>query len=331
MRVGVIRGPAANKSDMMTYQDASGNGVQFTFLGTHDIPDPYMPYEVYAYEHPETLLDRFDVLDVPDPLYGWARWFVRHHPCVVVTVWENLLSNMLYPYGGATRLEWWNTLEQAALVVARSPLAAAALKEFGVAPDKIVVIPAAVDTKRFRPAEKEPGSVLYLGRITWEKGIYDLISAAKGERWNLTIVGRGAAWTGGPGQFARALDIEPGDNLELLEAIPHEETAAMYAKSDVFAYPSLPTQGWQEQFGIAVIEAAASDCKVVLTHQASFKWIGSRIRNAFFAPPGDFWTLRQRIRQALSRHDHPGELTDNSFKSHHVGKILREHYAKLCL
>ncbi len=331
MKVGVVRGPNSNPTDMMTYQDASGDGVEFTFCGTHEVPNAPMLQKVYPGNSPLWITDLtatingkhdFDILDVPDPMYQWARKCVENHPRVVVTVWENLVHNMFYPYSG-TREEWQATLDKAALVVARSPLTYAALLEFGVPEKKMTLIPAAVDAERFKPMEKVRQTVLYAGRITWEKGIYDLIYASRGQRWQLILCGQGVG--GGPRQVAETLGM---DNVQFIEGIPHEEMPSLYGQADVFCYPSIPTALWQEQFGVAVIEAAASGCKLVLSNQAVFRWFRRSLRHVFYASPGDFLALRHRIKQAVAI-DGNGALTGNQFNSQHVGKRLRDEYAKL--
>lgn len=310
MRVGVYRGPHTNSSDAMTYKNASAGNIEFEF-----ITDASMTVQ--------QVLDRnYDVIDVPDPLYPFTQELIEKHPCVVVTVWENLPWNMLGDH-------WKRCFAKAALVVCRSPMARqTAIEAAGCDPEKAVVIPAGVDTELFKPAEKKKGMVLYVGRVEWEKGILDLIMAANQQDWQLFIVGDGSML-----EYAkRFADILETGNVHFLGKIPHEETRKYYALAEVFAYPNIPTPYWQEQFGISVLEAAASGCKLVLSDQNVFRWFEATLENVYIRTPGDYMALRNGIITALSGHyvyQEP-EMVKH-YSSEAIGEKIREAYAKLKL
>jgi glycosyltransferase involved in cell wall biosynthesis len=317
MRVGVYRGPHTNSSDAMTYKLASGEGIEFDF-----ITDPSMTVS-------QVLANNYDVIDVPDPLYPFTQEIIEKHPCVVVTVWENLPWNML----GA---DWKRCFEKAALIVCRSPMARqSAIEAAGCDPYWAIVIPAGVDTERFKPSWKIPKTVLYVGRMEWEKGIFDLIMAAKGQDWNLTMVGDGSMLDQAK-RFAEILRIV---NVSFIGKVPHERVQEYYSSSEVFCYPSIPTPRWQEQFGISVLEAAASGCRIILSKQSVFQWFQREIASIELVNPGDYLDLRNRIFMALKQYPFNGSIFGNqyrdnlleSFSSKGVGKQLQEAYAKLAV
>lgn len=306
--VGVYRGPHTNPSDAMTYKSASGAGIDFDF-----ITDPSMTVDA-------VLARNYNIIDVPDPLYGFTREIVERHPCVVVTVWENLPWNMLPDY-------WRHCFEKAALVVFRSLMAMqSAIEVAGCDPAKAVVIPAGVDTELFRPAEKVPDTVLYVGRVEWEKGILDLIMAARGQKWQLNIVGDGSL-KGYAEAFAGRIGAS---NVHFLGRLSHEQTGDYYAFSEVFCYPSIPTPGWLEQWGISVTEAASSKCKLVLSDSNAFRYMDELMGYpSRFVTPNDWTDLREKINLALSEWLPLIEI--DAVRSETIGKKLREAYAQRAL
>ncbi len=152
-------------------------------------------------------------------------------------------------------------------------------------------VDAAVFGKNPRAAgERAPGNaLLYVGRISPEKGVHVLLDAfqrvlAEAPDATLTLVGpdevqppdiyirfsRDPKVTGlkrfydgqNYGQrLQRGLDAKLASKVIFIGAAPHGELPAYYDKADVFVFPSV----WQEPFGIAVIEAQAAGVPVVAT------------------------------------------------------------------
>lgn len=126
-----------------------------------------------------------------------------------------------------------------------------------------------------------PVIIGYLGRLHQEKGIDLLlraagILAARGDlpEWKLRIAGPAGAREGGGGDVwvatmrARAECL--GGRVEWLPAeFDPDRLARMYGGIDVFCYPSLAEKG--ETFGVAVAEAMASSCAVVVSALECFK------------------------------------------------------------
>jgi glycosyltransferase involved in cell wall biosynthesis len=120
----------------------------------------------------------------------------------------------------------------------------------------------------------------YVGRIHPEKGVALLIRAALllAERpgmpdWKLTIAGPesvgdgggGAEWVGLLKREAAAL----GQRVEWLgPEFDAERLAKIYGAMDIFCYPSLAEGG--ETFGVAVAEAMAAGCAVVVSRLRCF-------------------------------------------------------------
>lgn len=161
--------------------------------------------------------------------------------------------------------------------IPRSQTAAACLDTYGVGSERIHIIPAAVDTRLFCSGGGRHLSgerrVLYVGRLTWEKGVCDLAYASRGQEWRIALAGDGPL-----GDWARATFGEAtlGDEwpMGVLGWVDHDTVLpALMRAADVVVLPSQPVPGWMEQFGVVVIEAMASGTPVVTTDTGAFREI----------------------------------------------------------
>lgn len=121
-------------------------------------------------------------------------------------------------------------------------------------------------TDLFRPANHDmqvPFRLLYVGRLVSEKGVELLLSLAKEldpQRFELHIVGYGPL----------ASNVKhAADNLSVLTfhgAIHDKEhLAALMGSCHILLLPSRRTPGWEELFGIVVIEAMSCGLVVLAT------------------------------------------------------------------
>lgn len=180
------------------------------------------------------------------------------------------------------------TLDRAAFVrdtadlfIARSERARSALICEGVTPERIRVIGHGVDTRRFSPGPRpqalcrqfaiEPDQVviLFVGRLVWEKGLFNLADAAalllreeSFRRLNPLFVLAG----GGPehGALVRRLhQLGISNYFRLIGQHPYALLPDIHRLADVFVLPSIATRTVQEQFGIVLIEAMATGKPVI--------------------------------------------------------------------
>jgi len=127
----------------------------------------------------------------------------------------------------------------------------------------------------------EPVTIGYAGRLNPEKGIALLVRAARilSERkdlpeWRLRIVGPAGINEGGGGEaWVGALRDEAagvlGGRVEWLgPEFDAARLAKLYGGMDIFCYPSLAEKG--ETFGVAVAEAMAARCAVVVSALGCF-------------------------------------------------------------
>jgi glycosyltransferase involved in cell wall biosynthesis len=162
-----------------------------------------------------------------------------------------------------------------------------------------------VDVERFTPSARpseEPLRLLYVGRISPEKGthvLFDAFGRLTGDV-ELDVVGEEAvppddmvALLGGPevraqaapGYLSRALALLPEAarlRVRLHGKRSHDELPSFYARANVVVVPSL-----SEAFGTAAVEAMASGVPVVGTTAGGIPEVVADGETGLLVPPGD--------------------------------------------
>ena len=146
---------------------------------------------------------------------------------------------------------------------------------YGVSPDRVRVIHNGIDPDEYRP-RPSPGTVrrlgvdptrpivLFVGRITRQKGILHLVRAIRFLEPGLQVVlCAGAPDTPEIGEEMTRLvtDVRrdsPADVIWIPEMLPRPDVIALYTHADVFVCPSV-----YEPFGIINLEAMACETPVV--------------------------------------------------------------------
>ncbi|MCG2796525.1 MAG: glycosyltransferase [Actinomycetia bacterium] len=138
------------------------------------------------------------------------------------------------------------------------------VNDYGISPEKVVVISNGVDLSCFKPSEvKEvPNSVLFVGRLCPRKGINLLIESIslvmkEIPDIRLYIIGDGELMAELK-RFTSENDLE--DNVFFLGEVSQEDLVEWYNKSTVFVLPSL-----FEGFGLVCLEAMACGTPVIAT------------------------------------------------------------------
>lgn len=146
---------------------------------------------------------------------------------------------------------------------------------YGVPPEKIRVIHNGIDLDEFKPVkdprilekykiEKNVPYILFVGRITRQKGIIHLVHAIRSIRAEVQIVlCAGAPDTPEIGKEMKEA-VEQAEKatknkiLWIPEMVPTQELAALYSQASLFVCPSV-----YEPFGIINLEAMACEIPVV--------------------------------------------------------------------
>jgi alpha-maltose-1-phosphate synthase len=169
------------------------------------------------------------------------------------------------------------------------------VEAYGINPDKVTVIHNGIDPEFYKPTfdnnllleygiNPEIPFVLFVGRITRQKGISQLISAAKYFNKNCQIV----LCAGAPDTEEIAKETENliqelkshRDGIILIsEMLPREKVKVLYSHARVFACPSL-----YEPFGIINLESLSCETPVVGTAVGGIPEIITEGETGFLIP-----------------------------------------------
>ena len=156
---------------------------------------------------------------------------------------------------------------------------------------KILLSPHRIDTDLFRPAQKVPGMVLFVGRLSPEKRVSSLIEAVRSLPWaHLHLVGDGPE-RGPLGALTLSLRVAVTWHCFL----PQREVAALMAQAPYFVLASR-----YEQASKVLLEAMASGCMVIATPEAS-RGVLTDGQNGYLCD-GSPGGIRRALEQARTDH-----------------------------
>ncbi len=185
-----------------------------------------------------------------------------------------------------------------------------------VAPDRVRVVPNAVDLERIdadraRAAGRVPEMrravgivadedlLVAAGRLESNKGFHVLIEAlarlsatAGGARWRLVLIGDGPR-RGSLERQVRQAGL--AGRIHLIGRVPDEAVHAWYAAAALFVHPTL-----YEGSSLVTLEAMAHGRAVVATAAGGIPDKVTNGVNGWLAPPGDAGALAAALRSALS-------------------------------
>jgi glycosyltransferase involved in cell wall biosynthesis len=166
------------------------------------------------------------------------------------------------------------------------------VKKLGVGEEKIRVVYNGVDATRFdiHYDDSHPHAlfkrgrmvVLFLGRLTEQKGPVQFLHAAKKvleQKKDVLFVMAGSGELQ-PLLINLAIDLGIIDNVMFLGYVSDEDQKKLYAVSDVYVMPST-----SEPFGITVLEAMSSGTPVIISRTAG---VGEVVKTALRV---DFWDI----------------------------------------
>jgi glycosyltransferase involved in cell wall biosynthesis len=178
----------------------------------------------------------------------------------------------------ARRAPWLarRILRRARLAICASQELAGAARELGA---RVVrVIPSGVDVPESVGDPDEPPHILYAGRLSAEKGVLELVEAARG--LPLVVAGDGPLREQVPGA---------------LGFVPHDELLGLYGRAAVVACPSR-----REGFGVVCAEAMAHGRPVVASAVGGLRDLVVDGETGLLVPPGDVAALRSALERLLA-------------------------------
>ncbi len=177
-------------------------------------------------------------------------------------------------------------LRRARLVIAPSTALAEEARRLGAF--DVRTIPSGIDVPEQTGEEAEPPEILYAGRLSPEKGVRELVAAAKGHP--LVVAGDGPLRAEVPGA---------------LGFVPHGELERLYGRAAVVACPS-----HREGFGVVCAEAMAHGRPVVAGDVGGLRDLVVHEQTGLLVPPRDVEALRAALERLLADRDLRRRLGD---------------------
>jgi glycosyltransferase involved in cell wall biosynthesis len=159
--------------------------------------------------------------------------------------------------------------------------------EFGIPENKLTVKPNFIDeskqVKNFNPIKEE--FVLYIGRLTKEKGIETLLKAWEKIDYKLKIFGDG------PLKEKIKKIINKNKKIELNESVPNIEISKKMSQAKFLIFPS----GWYEGFSMVLLEAFSNKLPVLSSDIGSMKEIITDKKNGILFKTNNVEDLIEKI------------------------------------
>ncbi len=217
--------------------------------------------------------------------------------------WKKRVSSFLFDK---------SNLEYASCIHATSEMEYESIRSYGIK-NPVAIIQNGVDVPTFNsdkqhldsfrekyPEFKNKRIMLFLSRLSWEKGLPLLVKAWKSlssdfKDWHLVIAGQG---TTDYEKEIKSLFCSNGlaERTTWTGILHDEEKRAAFSEAELFVLPTL-----SENFGIAVAEALASGIPVITTHGAPWKVLLEE-RCGWWIPV-DVSDLAEAMREAMSLSD----------------------------
>ena len=178
------------------------------------------------------------------------------------------------------------------------------VRHFDVDPAKVVVIHNGIDPERFRRTDrrdalarrgvKEP-YVLFVGRITDQKGIFHLLEAAPALPAGVQLVLCAAAPDTPEIEERLRRALPTHSNVHWIgEMVPVEDVVQLYSHAAVFVCPSI-----YEPFGLINLEAMACEAPVVASGVGGILEVVQDGITGFLVEPARADQLAEKIRRVL--------------------------------
>ena len=257
---------------------------------------------------------------------------------IVITNFENIPS----PWRRYTIARKF-VMSTADAIIVHSRTAEEKLVVEGFVPERIHFLPCAINVDKLHPkqisdlkkkVDLDGPIVLYLGRISTEKGLMYLLQAFPSilnevHDAKLVIFGEGPE---------KKVLIELSQKLGIAQSvvfpgsIPHSEIQEAFALAEVFVLPSIPTASWKEQFGYVLIEGMSCGKPVVASRTGSIPEIVDDGVTGLLVPPKDVAGLSQAIVSLLLNPSKAREMGKNARKKAvetYADTVVAENLGKL--
>ena len=184
------------------------------------------------------------------------------------------------------------------------------------------IVYGAIDTKpyldvRTSSQKHDKISLLYIGRLSYDKGVHTAIEAVGQMVWKhgvknlkLTVIGDGdPEYVTGLHELVERRNIN--SYVEFRPAQPKENLPALYRQFDILLFTSI----WAEPFGRVIVEAMASGVVVVGTAVGGASEILANNENALVFTPADPEGLVRQLKRLIESPNMRERLAEAGYRS----------------
>jgi glycogen synthase len=203
-------------------------------------------------------------------------------------------------------VEWWSTYQARRVITCSEHMRWEVNRLFFVPESKTVVIPNGVDPQRLRVTANNRReaiatygdvTIVFSGRLEWEKGVHTLVDAMREVRRahpgaTVVIAGQG---TMEEALKAQVRKLRLGKAVRFTGWLSERQLHALVASADVAVVPSM-----YEPFGIVALEAAALKTPLVVSRSGGLAEFVVEGKTGRLFPPGDSAALAKAIIETLT-------------------------------
>jgi len=268
-------------------------------------------------------LQAYDIIHTWELFTDWSAEAAvarqRYGIPLAVMVWDNIPFNMEHP--DYRREIKRRVIAAADCFLVHTDRSLRTLAVEGVPTNRIHKFPPGIDTGLFCPGQASRGAfgvsdeefvILFVGWLLPRKGIDFLLlalrellsdSALATHKLRLLMAGSG------PGkdrveQLIARLGLK--DACTFLGSVPYDRMPEVYRCADAFVLPSIATPEWQEQFGMAIIEAMSCGVPVVTTYSGAIPEIVGDA--AVLCQPNDFLSIYAALKDLIQEPSRRADL-----------------------
>lgn len=180
------------------------------------------------------------------------------------------------------------------------------VRKYGVRPDKVSVIPNAVDEEFVFYGERflsEKPRLLFVGRLSAQKNVMLLLKALNSvsDRFETILVGDGEQAS----ELREAVRVLRLQNVRFYGRAQGTELRELYRNSDLFVLPSE-----REGLPLVLLEAMAMGLPIVATDVPGNRDVVVHEKNGLLVPPGDPVAFRSALFRAIGDADNYRHMSE---------------------
>src|SRR3989338_5792138 len=297
-----------------------------------------MPVSFSFFRYFKTLSREADIIDLhhPFPLGFLAYLLFKPKGKLVVHYHADIILQRVSAWLIQPLLK--HVLKRAHTIVVSNPNLVKSSPLLSSYPEKCVVIPFGIEYERLHQAiapgavneikQKYGKYVLFVGRLSYYKGVEYLLEAIRTLPYTVVIIGEGEE-RGRLNYRIQQLGIE--QRVVFLPPQPYEQLANFYAAAEVFVLPSVARS---EAYGLVLLEAMACGTPVISTELGTgTSFVNQHQVTGFVVPPRDPRALAETIKHIMNNPEEYKKFSEQARarveKLFTLDRMIEEH-ATLC-